>query len=89
MEEHHDERQAHAKDQIHDDGSSTLSLCGYSEALLRIHDIGEGSDNAQGSSWQCYSSGNHEFDFHVAKTFAVVFAFKVIRRPYEEVDEAE
>lgn len=89
MEEHHDEGQAHAKDQIHDDGSSTLSLCGYGEALLGIHDVGEGTDNAEGSSWQCYSSGDHELDFDVAETLAVVFAFKVICRPYEEVDEAE
>lgn len=89
VEEHHDEGQAHAKDQIHDDGPSTLSLCGYGEALLGIHDTGEGTDNAEGSSRQCYSSGNHELDFDVAKTLAVVFAFEVIRRPYEEIDEAE
>lgn len=89
MEEHHDERKPKAPDQVHDDASSALSLCGDQNALAGVHDIRKRTNYAKRGSWKCGSSSNHEFDLDIAEALTDVAAFEVVGRPYEEIDEAQ
>ena len=89
MEEHHDHGKSQTPDEIHDDGSRTLSARRHTSALVGVHEFGKRADNAESSSWQGHCSSYHELDLDIAESFTIVVTCKIVGRPDDEVNEAE